>query len=1080
MRHPFVLAALTSLASLTLSASALAIGGDTWATLSHDSLRSARSTGTGAILQPQVAWKYESGGSLNDDQIAFADVNSDTVTDMVYVSGGRIVARTATGQQLWSSKIFGAQRVVGLYDLDNAPPAEVIATGDSPAGVYVLSSVDGAVLWHAPTSNTSFDVFAAPVTTGGFRLLLAEQLGPLTAYSFASGLQNPSANLAWSSASAPWSVDMLTADVDGDKKPDLVRGADRGFVVYDLLTGAVKCDASSVITGTNAPSYFPVLNAADVNGDGRDELVVYDYSYHYSEDSGVFVVACNGSGATLTPQTLWAQQYVNDTDGLPGTNVDTMEVRYLAEAVANYDNKAGLEMVYSVWDATAATWTTYLVNAQTGSQLAAKSGEVLEAATDLDDDGMTEVVLREATGLGDLPKPYFSTLRLYNLNVGNFTNKGWTLPAGRVATLPARRARQVTAGCGLISAHQNIDADSSQEFFVFAGSPTQAPDDPRPGKLLAVRAADGHILQQYAFPQHVSGAMLGLGASIQQFGSKAESIVMLSDGGLRLLDSALAEFGNLPTGNWARLPAVVSLDGTHNVVVASHSTGHLVALDGTHVNAQSPAALWNLPEVIQPETRGYLNSPGLVLPAKAGASASIVVRARKTGAFEEQSLVALDSAGAPTWTAEIGTGRSVASFENFELLDDLDGDGVKDFFLTEIDVGGAQELVIRKGSDGSVMVKRATHELFAGADYLQGHASLDLNDDGKLDVVSALHPQWFVGIDVSAAGAGDPVTAFKQIFRTASSPNGQVMAGQLDNDSMIDLLRVNSQNAFGPYERRDLFGLVEINATSPHPNTTTTDTNTVALVARPGQPSFRDFVWAGMAGDALGAVARHDGESFTEVWFSYLAAGAAHPKAAPPDGRSALYVPVTADIDGNGEDEILVGSSDGWLYALGASDGAVRFSIDMKAPVVHVLPADVDVDPELELVVSLGDGTIVALDQAGKYTLDTGGSEPLPEAGPDGAGGSGGADAGSDGSAGAAGSAGGGAGQAGAAGSAAGAAGAVGDAGLEDAAAGAPPAPAAGGDDGGCGCRTTGGSSGHAGVGLIMALAAAVTRLRRR
>ncbi|HQP36628.1 MAG TPA: hypothetical protein PLI95_15675, partial [Polyangiaceae bacterium] len=100
MRHPFVLAALTSLASLTLSASALAIGGDTWATLSHDSFRSARSTGTGAILQPQVAWKYEAGGSLSDDQIAFADVNSDTVTDMVYVSGGRIVARTATGQQL--------------------------------------------------------------------------------------------------------------------------------------------------------------------------------------------------------------------------------------------------------------------------------------------------------------------------------------------------------------------------------------------------------------------------------------------------------------------------------------------------------------------------------------------------------------------------------------------------------------------------------------------------------------------------------------------------------------------------------------------------------------------------------------------------------------------------------------------------------------------------------------------------------------------------------------------------------------------------------------------------------------------
>jgi len=1069
MRHPLLLATLTSLGVLTLSASALAIGGDTWSTLAHDQYRTARSAGKGAISQTQAAWKFEAGGSLTDDQIAMADVNSDTMTDLIFVSGGRVVAKNANGQAIWSSPIFGAQRVLGVYDLDNVPPAEVIATGDSPTGIYVLNSADGSRIWHKATANNAFDLLAAPVAGGGNRLMLALQQGELISYDFGAGIKDPTLNQSWTAPGTPWSVDMLTADIDGDKKPELIRGADRGFVAYDLTTGAVKCDASGVISGTNAPSYFPVINAADVNGDGRSEIVLYDYSYFYSEDAGVYVVSCAGAAPPLTAQTLWQQQFINDTDGLVGTEVDAKEIRYLAEAVANYDNKPGLEMVYSLWDASVSTWTTYLVDAQTGTQLASKTGEVLEAAADLDDDGMIEVVLREATGLGDLPKPYFSTLRLYNLNVGNFNNKGWTLPTGRVATLPARRDRNVTAGCGLVSAHQNVDADPAQEFYVFAGAPVQSVDDPRPGKLLTIRAADGVVLDQYAFPDRVSGSMLSLGQSLQQIGSKAESLVMLNDGGLRLLDAKLAEIGKLLPGNWARLPSVVSLDGTHNVVVAQRSNGDMVALDGTQVAAQTPAQLWSHRDSIQPETVGYLNAPGLVLPAKAGPGASLVVRSHKSGTFEEQSLVALGASGNQTWAADLGTGRSVPGFENFELLDDLDGDGTKEFFLTEIDVSGTQELVIRKGSDGTTLVKRATNELFPGADYLQGHATVDLNGDGKLDIVSALHPQWFVGIDVSAAGGADPLTAFVQLFKKNSSANGQAVVGQLDADAMLDLLRTNSQNAFGPYERRDLFGLIEITTTSPHPNAVSTDTNTVALIARPGQPAFQDFVWAGMSGDALGAVAHHDGESFTQVWFDYLVAGTVVPQSAMPEGRAALFGPMSADIDGDGGDEILVGSSDGWLYALHASDGALLFSSDMGAPVRHVIAADIDFDPEVELVVSLADGTIVALDHPGKYTL-TGGSEPMPEAGPD---------APPDGAAGSAGSAGSEGGVAGSAGTAgqAGAAGSITDGGLDDGAAGAAPAPG-GGDDGGCGCRTTGSSSSYASAGLLMALAALASRRR--
>src|SRR4029079_17332010 len=144
---------------------------------------------------------------------------------------------------------------------------------------------------------------------GGQRIFLTQQLATLRAYQFSGGIVDPATNTIWQSDTAPWALDMAVADVNGDGKLDLVRGHDRGFVAYDAATGAAICDASSLILGTNAPSYFPALSAADVDGDGRAEIVVYDYSYYYSEDAGVFVVKCAGNGPALAVQVLLGQQW---------------------------------------------------------------------------------------------------------------------------------------------------------------------------------------------------------------------------------------------------------------------------------------------------------------------------------------------------------------------------------------------------------------------------------------------------------------------------------------------------------------------------------------------------------------------------------------------------------------------------------------------------------------------------------------------------------------------------------------------------------------------------------------------------
>ena len=1047
------------------------------------------------MTSADIAWQRYVGGALAEDQVDATDIDGDGVAELVFVSSGKVVVKRANDSLVWASDPFGASRILGVFDLDGSAPREVVALGTNPPGLYVLSAFNGLQTWFQPLDNVAVEVLPVPTGTG-VSLYVAAQQGPLSAWQFSSGVVDPATNYAWATPDGQRSVDLVVADVDADGAPELIRGRDRGFIAYDLATGAVRCEASDIVGGTNAPVYLPALSTADVNGDGRQEVILYDASRFDSEDVGVFVVACVGDPTALVPQVLWSQQWITDIDGVPGTNVGDKQLRFLVDAVADYDGKPGLEMVYSLWDKTSG-WATVSRNATTGAQIATRVGQVLEGVGDFDEDGRAEALLREADGLGSLPTPFFSTMRLYDLHIGLFHDVGWALPNARAATLSSRTARLTTAGAGTVAACQNVNGvvDPSLEVYVYGDAPGQGADDPRPGRLLAVHAADGAVLGQTAFPTNTTGTVLSFASSIAAAGSEAESLVMLTDGTLRMFSSALAEFGNLQPGNFARMPIVASLDGTHNVILATDSNEALLALDGTKLQSGAPLQVFKFRDATQPEARGYASAPGLVCPD--GAASNLVVRGHKIGAYEQQSVFAVDAAGNVAWWVDPGAGRTVGSFESFELLDDLDSAGAPEMFLTETTSAGTQELVVRRGEDGTSLAVLATAILFPGGGFLQGHASADINNDGKIDVVGVLRDGSIVGLDVSQAATGDPSLAFAPIFRADASNNGQVIVGALDSYPPFDLLRVNSQDAFGPYERHDLQGNLVASFQAPHPSFPSSDANLVALVQHAGTSDQFDFVWAGMAGDALGRVSLVDGEAFTETWSVVLSAGKSYPLQNDPGGRSALYGPIAADVDGDGSDEIVVGSDDGYLYVLRSTDGTLAFSRRLYGPVVHVIAADIDKDPEIELVVALGDGRLIGLDTKAKYTFDDvappqdAGVDALPDvvedAGPDvlpdaeqdaaqdvsddaqeadgeagGSGGTGGSDAAADGDAG---------------GGADAQAEAQADASTDDA---APSAPAVAPESSGCGCRTANLPASGSKLFALAGIALAMLSRRRR
>jgi outer membrane protein assembly factor BamB len=85
--------------------------------------------------------------------------------------------------------------------------------------------------------------------------------------------------------------------------------------------------------------------------------------------------------------------------------------------------------------------------------------------------------------------------------------------------------------------------------------------------------------------------------------------------------------------------------------------------------------------------------------------------------------------------------------------------------------------------------------------------------------------------------------------------------------------------------------------------------------------------------------------------------------ATPPSSTSV----VTGDLDGDGEDEFLLGLADGRLVCLKekAGRGSVLWEVKFDAAVANPIIADVNGDGAAEIVLSTSDGCVRILASAG-------------------------------------------------------------------------------------------------------------------
>ncbi|MEI8255607.1 MAG: VCBS repeat-containing protein, partial [Deltaproteobacteria bacterium] len=427
--------AVASLAA-ALSLGSASVRAD-WPMAHHDRQRTGATTGTSTLTRPVPAWSYYLGGAAGASQVYSADVNNDHIVEILMVSSGKLVAKRADDTVVWESPPMNLQRLVTVADLNGDGEQDIVAVG-TPGLVAVFGGRDGRLEWH--TRADTFGPSIGAVRVGDFNrdgrddLYVADsscgavgQVGDIAwAFTFGDGFGSGTED----GATRLWQLERgrdyvcgvndVVADLTGDHVPDVVTFSSTQMWLFDGLTGrkiSSGNDAAPVYgafpLGFSVPYGVLTTEVADLDLDGRPEIVGYtNNSYTPSINSrSVLVIRYD---ATRTPDT---RLYVAWRNGVATLTTDTHT--YLANGAADLDRDGQLEVVSTF--SVSGTPTTYVYRGSDGTVLVSMPGTVngiwdtgvgqpllLGVVNGSNFDGYRFASLAAASDAGVAPVPAFS------------------------------------------------------------------------------------------------------------------------------------------------------------------------------------------------------------------------------------------------------------------------------------------------------------------------------------------------------------------------------------------------------------------------------------------------------------------------------------------------------------------------------------------------------------------------------------------------------------------------------------------------------------------------------------------------
>ncbi|MEW6756275.1 MAG: hypothetical protein AB1505_35685 [Candidatus Latescibacterota bacterium] len=916
-------------ALLAAAVSAEGATSGSWPMPRHDGCLTGRSPLAGAILEPRVAGRLPLGAA-RCERTWPVDVDDDGTVEVLAEVAGGLLAVDTQGRTLWHAETWRTP-LATVADLDGDGRVELVLRGPE-----VRSAMDGRLLWEAPgaAARHEWRILAGSFVPGhrGQQIVAVTLRGyDLRAHVYVFDEGIGAGRVLWERTFQTSDFgdfgSAMVSDLDLDGVPELCVAVQGGVKVLELRTGEQKVQVQWQVGDGQRVRHYGQLLARDVDGDGRPELVLVNTLVALQ----VAVVKVQDGPGVVVWHRYWGEWY-------PASP-------YLLHAaplsVSDLDGDGQLEIALSLYEH-GRGWTLQVLDAGSGAVKAAAPGLYLDAV--LPRAGKASLLLCSSQS-GPLPAR-FATVHGLSVSAAALAEE-WQRPDARLEGQWSDLRQQDAAPLASRTADQ-------RDPVLWKGS-----GDGRPQLVIAQdRDGDGRTDRLAALDEDRAGAWtegavwhvdpqddVSVLRAIPGADGPTRLLVADSRGEVWCLDAEGAASARFCAGG-AFTPgaAVADIDGDgRNEVVASSSSGEVGAFRFLRQGDDgSFACLWRRQAWGTAGQQPAVESP-LLADVDDDAAHEVLVGVYTRG--QGAGLECLGGDGTRRWVWRVPAPvpgpeqRAVRTW----TVGRFGGRGALDVFVSTRagdQTGGdmAQECWALDGSTGTALWHRTAADMvdFYWSKKL-GPSALpsvsDVDHDG-IDEVLMMSESLVVTLDGRDGRPRSRPVSPTMVFGegTPWTAAGSVSLLDVDGDGIQEQVLTATVGGWAVLTQGERGWLVD-----------------------PG--TERDCRYHGGVGDV-------DGDGRLELGMPHGLGFRCYDAASGTlkwclDGLVGTTDVVTADIDGDGRDEFVLGAGRRLVAVAGGTPGGhLLWSLDLGAQAGPPLLADVDGDGRAEVVVGAADGAL--------------------------------------------------------------------------------------------------------------------------
>ncbi len=915
---------------------------DYWPERVYNGARSGRSTGDGNIAVPEVAWKLPMGGGFNDRTLLMeGSVYSSPA--FVFVQGGHIFKKNGSGHLLWDAGNIGATSLAGRWDLNGDGQEELVVFGNNYQ-CYIVSASTGELFSELLPCGVPLKTI--DIDNNGTLEIVTRNLWSVVgvrAYDFTDGLSNP--KVAWTTAENLTNngFELAFGDLDGDALTTELAIDINDYAkitVLDAKTGEVR-RARTTPSVFGKFSYGPNL-IVDVDGVAPAEFIFSGMVATYGNRGSLGISVYD----YVTDSFKWQYEY--------GQNTGDVKVEFIPEAVADLDGDGLPEVAISVYNNTLELtrvnnkqvpaekdginepnrWVTAVYRAADGILKGYITDAYIQTVADLTGDGIPELVVKR-TVAGNSTIPVYGEIMAYRLMPDGALTQVWS--ASNLSLLEC--SRETKSSIDDYRAHKqsclkDMDGNGSSDLIAVRDNN----NDGKPEEVVALSAATD----------------IPFVSRITALSNDEEALVVKVETGAVCLsrNSGVVQCVDLSGSSPTVIVSIPANNHTGSAVVFPHKgSARLLTTD-----ARKRLSLWN------PSAANPLTAPTMLWSLSNTVNQELFSVQPTAGGSYNILRNTLTSLGAPRIEFRSATGALVwgkdfpgAVIQPNSFVSGNFGGGTSRDIAAFIDFGG---------NHPTVLAFEATN-----GNSLMNFENPDTSRYQKATLVTVPNA---VGLDtlfVISEGTGevlDPATSTRLTTLTLGRLNRNGFSADLDGNGVYDLFgnqsfdqkRILRPDNSVLWEFPFSAGSSYYNYYMNHAGLADIDTNPGLDVALGGQ--YGDLsAYSGLDGTALWKRCLYLGMAIDLPVDSFLT------RTDCPGSKLSNIA--SGDIDGDGLEEFVVGSPDGYLYVVNTEDGSLAWSYLFDYAVGNPILADVDNDGKIEVVVGVADGYLYAIDQK-KYT----------------------------------------------------------------------------------------------------------------